>query len=181
MDYRRSGLDMPVGKKKIYQRIWPVVLLTILLSGCGIFGGDDGPKERTLEVTFVAADQLNFDGTSSNVVQLAVFTLTDTERFLGGRVETFFDADFDRAYYEEFATDTLGAWVFTIKPGETETKIMRYMPRPTGSPEVSLGIIGDFFNPPGDGRERAIYTLRNKSADRLTVIIGENLIEKIER
>jgi len=172
---------MPFGKKLVYQIVWPVVVFAVLLSGCGIFGGNGEPKEKTLEVTFVASDKLNFDGNDPNVVQLAVFVLTDTERFLGGRVETFFDAGFDRAYYEEFAADTLGAWIFTIKPGETETKIMRFMPRPTGSPAVTLGIIGDFFNPPGDGRERAIYDLQNKSADKLTVFIGENLIQKIER
>jgi hypothetical protein len=112
---------------------------------------------------------------------VAVFVLTDNERFLGGRVETFFDADFDRAYYAEFAADTLGAWILTIKPGETETKIMRYLPGPADSKETYLGIIGDFFKPPGDGRERSIFSLRNKSTDRLTVIIGENLIESITR
>jgi type VI secretion system VasD/TssJ family lipoprotein len=181
VNFIQSGFQMRGAKGTMGKVILALIIWSVLISGCGIFGGGGGPKERTLEISFRASDKLNYDGTAPNVVQVAVFVLTDTERFLGGRVETFFDADFDRAYYSEFAADTLGAWVFTVKPGETDTQILRYMPGPAQSGETYLGIIGDFFNPPGDGRERAIFTLRNKSVDRLTVVIGENLIESITR
>jgi len=155
------------------------VASAMLFSGCGIFGGGGGPKDRTLELTFVPSSKLNFDGTSANVVQVAVFVLTGTEKFQSGRVETFFDPEYDKSYYTQFAADTLGAWTLTLRPGQKESKIVRY--NPGQAKRVSLGIIGDFFRAPGDGRERAVYQLENKEAQRLTITVGENVIESIKR
>ena len=157
------------------------VVTGVALSGCGLFGGGGGPKERTLELTFVPSGKLNFDGTSANVVQVAVFVLTGNERFQSGRVETFFDPEYDKNYYTQFASDTLGAWTFTLKPGQKETQIVRYNPGQAKSKRVCLGVIGDFFRQPSDGRERGVFQLENKESQRLTVTVGENTIESIKR
>ncbi len=162
--------------------LWLVVpVLVVTLAGCSLLGMGGGPKERTIELSFTAAESLNFDGTNSNAAQVAVFVLGATDRFLGGKVETFFDADFDQTYYAEFAADTLGARIFTVRPGQTETQIIRFTPGPDTPKRLYLGVIGDFFRRPENGRERAVYALRNKSSERVTINIGENSIESITR
>jgi type VI secretion system VasD/TssJ family lipoprotein len=144
-------------------------------------GGGDKPKERTLELTFVASDQLNYDGTSPNVVQVAAYVLTDYENFLGGQARAFFDDDFHQEFSEKFAADTVSRWMFTIRPGETRTYPVRYTYDPARSRLLTLGVIGDFFKPPESGRaQRSIYTLRNKSVERLTITLGENYIRGID-
>ena|GEM_PF-2674822 len=176
-----SGRNMHKGLTRVRLAWWLSSVPAIILVGCSLFGLGGGPKERALILKFVAADKLNFDGTSANPVQVAVFVLSATERFKGGRVEMFFDDDFDRAYLAEFAQDTVAKWMFTIKPGQTESRTLRYKLGPSAPKRVYLGVIGDFFRPSEDGRQRAIHTLRNTKTERLTITMGENYIESVTR
>jgi type VI secretion system VasD/TssJ family lipoprotein len=156
-----------------------IAAMGLLQLGCGIFGGG-GPEERTLELTFRGSDRLNHDGTNAKSVEVAAFVLKRTETFLGGRVATFFDPSYAGDYYAKFAEDTLKTLTFTLKPGGTETKVVRYMPDPTGPKEVYLGVIADFFRRPDVG-DRRTKLLKNKSVDRLTITVGENTISSIDR
>jgi type VI secretion system VasD/TssJ family lipoprotein len=169
-----------VTHRKHVRLVWVLFAVTaVLVSGCGIFGGG-GPKERTLELTFQASERLNHDGTNAKSVEVAAFVLKRTERFLGGQVATFFDPESDEDYYATFTEDTLKTLVFTLRPGETETKVVRFMPDPTGSKEIHIGVIADFFRPPEVG-DRRTKLLKNKSVDRLIITIGENTITSIDR
>jgi len=178
----KSGKNTQAGCKYVQVLWWLVPVSAVLFVGCSLFGlgGGDEPKERTLELTFVGSDQLNFDGTSSNVVQVAVYVLTDIDNFLGGQARAFFDDDFHQEFSAKFAADTVSKWIFTIRPGETETYPVRYTYDAARSKLMYLGVIGDFFMSPENGRERSIYTLRNKSVERLTVTIEENYIGRID-
>jgi type VI secretion system VasD/TssJ family lipoprotein len=158
-----------------------LVIPAIMLLGCGIFGKDEGPKERTLELTFEPSGKLNFDGTSANVVEIAVFALSGTDRFLACQVQTLFDPNYDHLNFEAFAQDTLASWKFTIKPGERQILPVRYTPDPGRAKRVHLGVVGDFFRPPGEGRERKIFPLTDKAVEKLIITLGENTVESIRR
>ncbi len=161
--------------------IWYVSpVLAIFLVGCSLCRGG-GPKERTVQLTFDPSFRLNWDGSDSKTMQVAVFVLRDTDRFLSGQVAAFFDSEYDQGFYDRFAGDTIKSWIFTIRPGREETQIIRYTLTQSDPDRVYLGVIGDFFNPAGNGRERLPYALKNKSKQKITVVIGEDQIEKISR
>jgi len=176
-----SGMAMVDHRDKIW-RVWlPIIALLLLLSGCSLFRGG-GPKERTIELTLQPAAELNWDGTASKTLQVAVFVLRNTDRLLTGQVATFFDPNSDKDYYDRFAAeDVVGQWTFTIRPGQTETQVVRYTIGKDDPKRVYLGVIGDFFAPADNGRERSVYTLQNASKQKITVVFGKDQIEKVER
>jgi type VI secretion system VasD/TssJ family lipoprotein len=167
---------------KILNRAGRVVLLfavvLLVLAGCSLFRGGE-PKERTIQLTFDPSPQLNWDGSESKTLQVAVFILKDTGRFAGGQVAAFFDPDYDRDYSERFAADVVKSWTFTVRPGQSETQILSYTLGQAEAERLYLGIIGDFFQPADNGRERSFYTLKNTSQQQITAVFGKDLIESV--
>lgn len=161
--------------------VWFVIpVLAIFLVGCSLCRGG-GPKERTVELTFDPSFDLNWDGEDPKPLQVAVFVLRDSDRFLSGQVAAFFDAGYDQDFDQRFADDRIENWIFTVRPDQTESQIIRYTLSQSDPQRVYLGIIGDFFTPAGNGRERAVYALKNKSKQKITVAIGKDQIETVSR
>ena len=177
---QKSGIAMLSLSRNACSAGMLIAVLGLLLLGCWPFSGGNGPKERTLELTFQASDRLNHDGTNAKSVEVAAYVLVNTERFLGGQVATFFDPESDENYYATFAEDTLRTLRFTLRPGGTETRVIKYMPDPTGSKEIYIGVIADFFRRPDVG-DRRTKLLKNKSVDRLTITVGEITVTSIDR
>lgn len=173
-----------MGMSKILDRVgWVVLSMTVvvlLVAGCSLFRGG-GPKERTVQLTFDPSTQLNWDGNDSKTLQVAVFVLKDTDRFSSGQVAVFFDPGYDRDYHDRFAEDVVKSWTFTVRPGQAETQVLRYTLGQADPERVYLGLIGDFFRPADNGRERSVYTLKNTSQQQVTATFGKDMIESVVR
>ncbi len=167
-------------RKRIHG-VWLVSLaLMMFLASCSLFRGS-GPRERVVQLVIDPSAQLNWDGQNSKPLQVAVFVLTDTDRFLSERVATLFYPDEHEDDYRDFADDVVENGEFTVRPEQPDTQFIRYTITRKDIKRVYLGIIGDFFEPAGNGQERKIYALKNSSKQEFTLEFGKNEIESIKR
>ncbi|MEW5875556.1 MAG: type VI secretion system lipoprotein TssJ [Candidatus Zixiibacteriota bacterium] len=152
--------------------------LLLMLSGCGWLFGKQR-KDMVVTVEFTGSDSLNHNGEIAQAVQLNVYALKGSSRFMQGDVRAFFDPTFDPGFLEEFnKQDTLRTATVILAPKETRSVdlVIPFIRARDAKPV--LGVIADFNLPPGKDQERLSLNLSKKTKQTIKINVGRNWVAK---
>ena len=152
-------------------------LLLTAFAGCGwIFGKQEKPMR--VEVVLAGSSDLNFDGKNVQSVQVKVFLLRNSARFMGADPRTFFDPTFDEGFLPVFAKDTLATASVIVSPQETTSVelVVQFVKAEKEKP--ILCAIADFNRPPGEKKERLAFKIPKKSYQKVKLQVGKDWVKK---
>ena len=153
------------------------VLILTCLAGCGwIFGKQEKPMR--VDVVLAGSSDLNFDGKNAQSVQVKVFLLRNSARFMGADPRTFFDPTFDEGFTSVFARDTLATASVIVSPQETTSVelVVQFVKAEKEKP--ILCVIADFNRPPGEKKERLALKISQKTYQKVKLQVGKDWVKK---
>lgn len=150
----------------------------VTISGCGwIFGKQR--KDMVVTVQFTGTDSLNHSGEIAQAVQLNVYALKGSPRFMQGDVRAFFDPTFDPGFLGEFyRQDTLRTATVILAPNETRSVDLVIPFIRARDTKPVLGLIADFNHPPGRDRDRLAINLTKKTKQTIKIDVGRNWVAR---
>jgi type VI secretion system VasD/TssJ family lipoprotein len=154
-----------------------MALVVIGIAGCGwIFGKQEKPMR--VEVVLTGTSDLNFDGKNAQSVQVKVFLLRSSARFMGADPRTFFDPTFDAGFAPVFAKDTLASASVIVSPQETTSVELTvpFVKAEKGKPVLCA--IADFYRPPAGKAERLALNIPKKSYQKVKLQVGKDWVKK---
>ena len=152
-------------------------LLLTSVAGCGwIFGKQEKPMR--VEVVLSGSSDLNFDGKNVQSVQVKLYLLRNSARFMGADPRTFFDPTFDEGFLPVFAKDTLASASVIVSPQETTSVelVVQFIKAEKEKP--ILCAIADFNRPPGEKKERMALKIPKKSYQKVKLQVGKDWVKK---
>ena len=162
-----GGLHSVSRRNALKALVAGVMALVVLgLAGCGwIFGKQEKPMR--VEVVFNGTADLNFDGKNAQSVQVKVFLLRSSARFMGADPRTFFDPTFDAGFAPVFAKDTLATASVIVAPQDTTSVELSvpFINAEKGKPVLCA--IADFYRTPGGKTERLALNIPKKSYQKV--------------
>lgn len=165
----------------MHRRGFSLVVISFLaataLNGCGwIFGKQAKPMR--VEVVLSGTSELNFDGKSAQSVQVKVFLLRNSARFMGADVRAFFNPTFDQGFGPVFAKDTLATASVSLAPQETTSVVLEVPFAKVQKDKPVLCVIADFYRPPTEKRERLSIPVKKKTYQKVKLEVGKDWIKK---
>jgi type VI secretion system VasD/TssJ family lipoprotein len=152
------------------------VMLTCL-AGCGwIFGKQEKPMR--VEVVLAGSSDLNFDGKNAQSVQIKVFLLRSSTRFMGADLLVFFDPTYHDQLKASLGKDILDSGSVILSPQETGSLDLEVPFVKVEKEKPVLCAVANFYRPPGQKRERWAMNISKKTYQKVKLEVGKDWVKK---